>query len=139
MMKKKLLAVLMLIFLAIALSPKSALSADVPMMIKDELKAMLGDPDLVIFDVRHGRDFFSSDLKIQGAIRPLVREHIYEAIVTYPKRTTFVIYCASPNEEFSTLKVKHFLEGKYEGYTKIYVLKGGWEEWLKAGYPTEKK
>jgi len=25
------------------------------------------------------------------------------------------------------------------GYTKVFVLKGGWEEWLKAGYPTEKK
>jgi rhodanese-related sulfurtransferase len=25
------------------------------------------------------------------------------------------------------------------GYTKIYALKGGWKEWLNAGYPTEKK
>jgi len=25
------------------------------------------------------------------------------------------------------------------GFTKVYALKGGWEEWLKAGYPTEKK
>jgi len=137
--KKKLLAVLILIFLTIGLFTTFGLSADVPMITKEELKTMLGNPDLVIFDVRHGREYFSSDSKIKGAIRPLVREHIYEAIITYPKETTFVIYCASPNEEFSTLKVKHFLENKYEGYTKVYVLKGGWEEWLKAGYPTEKK
>jgi 3-mercaptopyruvate sulfurtransferase SseA len=26
-----------------------------------------------------------------------------------------------------------------EAYKKVFVLKGGWEEWLKAGYPTEKK
>jgi rhodanese-related sulfurtransferase len=26
-----------------------------------------------------------------------------------------------------------------KGYTKVYALKGGWEEWNKAGYPTEKK
>jgi len=25
------------------------------------------------------------------------------------------------------------------GYTKVYALKGGWREWLKAEYPTEKK
>jgi rhodanese-related sulfurtransferase len=25
------------------------------------------------------------------------------------------------------------------GYTKVYVLKGGWREWLKENYPTEKK
>jgi 3-mercaptopyruvate sulfurtransferase SseA len=25
------------------------------------------------------------------------------------------------------------------GYSKIYALKGGWKEWLKADYPTEKK
>jgi len=25
------------------------------------------------------------------------------------------------------------------GYTKVYALKGGWKEWQKAGYPTEKK
>jgi rhodanese-related sulfurtransferase len=138
-MKKKLLAVFIFIILSIGLFAMFALSADVPIMTKEQLKAMLGNPDLVIFDVRHGRDFFSSDLKIKGAIRPLVREQIWEAIVTYPKGTTFVVYCASPNEEFSRLKVKHFLEDKYEGYTKVYVLKGGWEEWLKANYPTEKK
>jgi rhodanese-related sulfurtransferase len=25
------------------------------------------------------------------------------------------------------------------GYTKVYALKGGWEEWPKANYPIEKK
>jgi 3-mercaptopyruvate sulfurtransferase SseA len=25
------------------------------------------------------------------------------------------------------------------GYTKVYALKGGWREWLKENYPTEKK
>lgn len=138
-MKKKLLAALMLIFLTIGLFTSFALSADVPMMTKDELKAMLGNPDLVIFDVRHGYEYFSSDLKIKGATRPLVREHIDPAILVHPKETIFVIYCASPNEEVSATRVKSFLENRYEGYTKVYVLKGGWEEWLKAGYPTEKK
>jgi 3-mercaptopyruvate sulfurtransferase SseA len=25
------------------------------------------------------------------------------------------------------------------GYTKVSVLKGGWNEWVQAGYPTEPK
>jgi 3-mercaptopyruvate sulfurtransferase SseA len=25
------------------------------------------------------------------------------------------------------------------GYNKVYALKGGWKEWSKAKYPTEKK
>jgi peptidyl-prolyl cis-trans isomerase B (cyclophilin B) len=25
------------------------------------------------------------------------------------------------------------------GYTRVYALKGGWKEWVKANYPTEKK
>jgi rhodanese-related sulfurtransferase len=25
------------------------------------------------------------------------------------------------------------------GYTKVYALKGGWTEWSKGNYPTEKK
>jgi rhodanese-related sulfurtransferase len=138
-MKKKLLAALMLIFLTIGLFTSFALSADVPMMTKDELKAMLDSPDLVIFDVRMGSDYFSSDLKIKRAIRPLVVDNIGNAMLMHPKGTTFVVYCASPNEEVSATRVKAFFGNRFEGYTKVYVLKGGWEEWLKAGYPTEKK
>jgi rhodanese-related sulfurtransferase len=26
-----------------------------------------------------------------------------------------------------------------KGYTKVYALKGGWKEWEKAKFPTEKK
>jgi 3-mercaptopyruvate sulfurtransferase SseA len=25
------------------------------------------------------------------------------------------------------------------GYRKVFALKGGWEEWLAAGYPVEEK
>jgi hypothetical protein len=59
-MKKKLLAVLTLIFLTIGLFATFALSADVPMMTKDQLKAMLGNSDLLILDIRPGRDYICS-------------------------------------------------------------------------------
>jgi rhodanese-related sulfurtransferase len=138
-MKKKLLGCLILILLTTGLFTTFTLSADVPMMTKDELKAMLGNPDLVIFDVRLGSDYFSSDLKIKGAVRPDMWAPIYGTAITYPKGKTFVVYCASPNEERSFANVRDLIERGYDGYTKAYVLKGCWEEWLKAGYPTEKK
>ncbi|MGZ3515172.1 MAG: rhodanese-like domain-containing protein, partial [Thermodesulfobacteriota bacterium] len=25
------------------------------------------------------------------------------------------------------------------GYTKVYALEGGWKEWVRENYPTEKK
>jgi len=131
--------ILMLILLTIGLFAMFALSADVPMMTKDELKAMLGNSDLVIFDVRLGSDYFSSDLKIKGAVRPDMWNYLRLEVWTYPKGKTFVVYCASPNEETSIANVKDILSYGRDGYTQVYVLKGGWEEWLKANYPTEKK
>src|SRR4030043_734269 len=125
-MKKKLLACLILILLTIGLFATFTLSADVPMITKDELKAMLGNPDLVIFDVRLGSDYFSSDLKIKGDVRPDMLAPIYGTALTYPKGKTFVVYCASPNEERSFANVRDLLERGYDGYTKAYVLKGGW-------------
>ena len=70
-----------------------AKSADVPRMTKDELKAMLGNPDWVIVDVRLGRDWTENDLKIKGAIR-----EDPEAVESWAKKystdKTFVLYCS---------------------------------------------
>jgi hypothetical protein len=46
-----------------------AFSAEAPRITTEELKALLGNPDLVIIDVRYGRDWTNSDVKIQGAVR----------------------------------------------------------------------
>jgi len=136
-MRKELLAVLIVIFLTTGLFPTFVLSADVPMITKDELKAMLGKPDLVLVDVRLGRDFIFSDLKIKGAERPPDMSHpTPNTFKVIEPDKTIVFYCACPNEQTSVgiAQLWRRLE-----YTKVYVLKGGWEEWLKAGYPTEKK
>jgi rhodanese-related sulfurtransferase len=46
-----------------------AFSAEAPRMSQEELKALLGHPDLVIIDVRYGKDWANSDAKIKGAVR----------------------------------------------------------------------
>jgi len=92
-MKKRSLIVILLIFLTVGILATLARSADVPRMTKDELKAMLGNPDLVIVDVRLGKDWTDNDSKIQGAIRE-DPESVKSWAKKYPKDKTFVLYCA---------------------------------------------
>jgi len=68
-------------------------SGDAPRMTKEELKGMLGDPDLLIIDVRYGKDWTESDLKIRGAIREDPKAFDSWAS-KYPKDKTLVFYCA---------------------------------------------
>lgn len=64
----KLLTIIISFSMAIGwLTP--AFSAEAPRMSKEELKALLSNPDLVIIDVRYGRDWTNSDAKIKGAVR----------------------------------------------------------------------
>jgi hypothetical protein len=39
-------------------------SEEAPRMTKEQLKARLSEPDLLIIDVRYGKDWTDSDLKI---------------------------------------------------------------------------
>jgi len=45
------------------------LAAEPPRISKEELQAMLGNPDLVIIDDRTGSDWTASEFKIKGAVR----------------------------------------------------------------------
>jgi rhodanese-related sulfurtransferase len=66
---------------------------DVPRITKDELKPMLGNPDLIIIDVRIESSWNESDAKIKGAVReqPI---HIESWANKYPKDKTLVLYCS---------------------------------------------
>ena len=66
---------------------------DAPRMTKEELKAVLGNPDLFIIDVRYGKDWTDSDLKIRGAVRE-DPEAFKSWASKYPKDKTLVFYCA---------------------------------------------
>ena len=93
MMKKRLLIGMIFIFLGVGIFVKPTISADVPGMTKDELKALLGDPDLIILDVRRGSDWTGSDLKIKGALREEPND-IESWANKYSKDKILVLYCA---------------------------------------------
>ena len=70
-----------------------AQAGDVPLMTTDELKSMLDNPDLVILDVRKGKDWSSSEFKIKGAT--YVDAKAYDTWSgSYAKDQKIVLYCA---------------------------------------------
>jgi len=71
----------------------AASAGDTPRMTKEELKAMMDDPNLVILDVRTGGDWKDSESKIKGAIREEPRE-VKVWAKKYDKSKTYVLYCA---------------------------------------------
>ena len=92
-MKKKWLIGIPFILLGVGMFAKLLLSADVPRMTKDELKAMLGNPDLVMVDVRLGKDWTDSEMKIKGAVREDPRD-VESWAKKYTKDKILVLYCA---------------------------------------------
>ncbi len=70
-----------------------AFSQEPSRISKEELRAMLGDPNVIILDVRISDEWKASDRKIQGATwkNP---EQIKSWMTQYPKDKTLVFYCS---------------------------------------------
>jgi hypothetical protein len=66
---------------------------EVPRMGKDELKGMLGSKDLILIDVRAGKDWDESGMKIKGSVRE-DSDNFDSWFAKYPKEKTLVLYCA---------------------------------------------
>ncbi len=80
-----------LIIAFIGLSALAAMAEEASRMSKDELKAMLGDPELIILDVRLGAHWEESERTITGAIRENPKE--FESWADkYSKDQTIVLY-----------------------------------------------
>jgi rhodanese-related sulfurtransferase len=92
-MKKRLFLTGLSIFFMVVGCTMFGKSGDAPLITKDELKARLGKSDLLIIDVRYGKDWTDSDLKIRGAIREDPKAFDSWAS-KYPKDKTLVFYCA---------------------------------------------
>ena len=83
------------ILLLIALfagSPEIAAASDAPMISKEELNAMLDNPDLIVIDVRRERDWKSSSMKIRGAVWEDFLD-VETWAQKYSKNKTIVLYC----------------------------------------------
>ncbi len=70
-----------------------AIGKGVSLITKEELKPILTDEDLVIIDVRSGRDWRSSEFKIPGAVHGDPKR-FSDWEKNFSKDKTVVLYCA---------------------------------------------
>jgi rhodanese-related sulfurtransferase len=94
-MKEKLPTILpfLLIFILMGLVANWAIAEDVSRVTKEELKTMIGESQVVVIDVRTGKDWDGSKLKIKDAVREEPRKANSWA-GKYNKQKTYVLYCA---------------------------------------------
>ena len=71
----------------------AAPDTEVPRMTKEELKSLLGNRDLVIFDVRTPADYNTSTTKIKGAVRINPKAPVQTWMDKYTKNKIYVFYC----------------------------------------------
>ena len=93
MRKRILFLAIVMVFAAAAVFASSAAAQDVKRMTIEELKGMLGNPDLVIIDARKDGDWKLSKVKIKGAVREDL-ENVSSWMNKYSKEKTLVFYCA---------------------------------------------
>lgn len=68
-------------------------ASDIKRIDNEALAAMLGNPDLVLVDVRKAEDWNSSEFKIKGALRE-EPDQVTMWMNKYAKNKTLVFYCA---------------------------------------------
>jgi hypothetical protein len=66
---------------------------DVPRMTKEDLKPLLGNPDVIIIDVRAQGDWDNDTLMIKGTVREDPMK-VPSWMDKYPKDKTLVFYCS---------------------------------------------
>ena len=83
----------LLAFFILMFTASFAGADNVTVMNKDQLKAELTNPDVIIVDVRSPHDWDSSKWTIQGARRESPAQAA-QSMAAYPKDKTIVFYCA---------------------------------------------
>jgi len=93
MRKEIVLTAIVVAFAVAAVFATPVFAQETTRMSIEELKGMLGNPDLVVVDVRRGGDWKSSAVKIKGAVRE-DPEKADTWMSKYSKDKTLVFYCA---------------------------------------------
>jgi rhodanese-related sulfurtransferase len=89
---KRFVLTVLLLSLALAWVP-SVMAADIPRITKEDLKAMMDNPNVIIVDVRTNADWNMSKAKIRGAVREDPTK-VESWIEKYSPDKTFVFYCS---------------------------------------------
>jgi predicted sulfurtransferase len=79
---------------AVGVMARPTTTNEVPRISKEDLKAMLGKPDVIILDVRLQEQWEVADQKIPGAVHENPAQDVTAWMNKYPKDKTIVLYCA---------------------------------------------
>jgi 3-mercaptopyruvate sulfurtransferase SseA len=86
------IAMAMVLMLALLVTTATGgLAQEVPRMTVEELRERLAEPNLLVIDVRAGRDWTGSDRMIKGAKREEPAK--IDWAKNYPPGKTLVLYC----------------------------------------------
>jgi hypothetical protein len=83
-------AVIVVILQGCAHAPTS--EVNVARITKEELRPMVGSPEVIIVDVRTAQDWKEAQWKIKGAVWADRNDEKSSWVVKYPKDKTFVLY-----------------------------------------------
>ena len=81
-------------FIILGVLAKMACAAEVPRVSTEELKSMLGSPEVIIIDVRAAGDWDKNKTKIQGAVREDPDKTAKSWADKFSKDNTVILYCA---------------------------------------------
>src|SRR2546425_1570997 len=100
----------------------------------DELKAKIAkNESLAILDLRAEAPYSQSDKTIKGSLHTKVRK-VVTRLRDAPRDKEVITYCACTADEAATIAARALLAN---GFTRVRVLKGGWNAWLKVGGQVE--
>ena len=107
----------------------------------EELKSKVTQNEsLLILDVRGSESYANSTTRIKGALHVSPRKLKYRLgfppLKDVPKDREMVTYCACPSDEAAITAAQILVSN---GFKRVRVLKGGWQEWLKAKGPVEQR
>jgi rhodanese-related sulfurtransferase len=84
---------LIMVMIGMLLSAAVQAAEDAPRITKEEVKALLGDPGVIILDARTGSSWNSSDKKIKGAVR-VDPDNVASWAGSIPRDKKIVVYCS---------------------------------------------
>jgi hypothetical protein len=94
MVRKKMVRMVM-VFMVLGLWVTMAVALEIPRISKEKLKSILGNPDVVVIDVRTFFDRKMSTNQIKGAVREDPDPtKVKSWAKKYSKGKTIVLYCA---------------------------------------------
>jgi rhodanese-related sulfurtransferase len=103
------------------------------MITVEELKTKINNNEpIAIIDVRGSEGFAASKTTIKGSwhfkLRRLKSRFKFAPLNKVPRDREVVTYCACPKDEAAITAAQVFQEA---GFTRVKVLQGGWNEWVK--------